>query len=203
MVITIISIPPPPVHVHTINVQYFFLHSTDTWITKLQWKYQKSNRNIIFLQLQLKTWLFFPTDIIWQQPQQMIMMHWNKQDASTIKFKCRFKSKHSPTELYTLYLGNDDRSLSRYSPSAFWILLSRSARRSSCRCTLVMLRTSMTSGDLATFFISARNSVLTLIDTQEVLHLGDNLTHCGKSVTYYHTPPISNVLLIQSLLINC
>ena len=60
------------------------------------------------------------------------------------------------------HLGNDDRSLSRYSPSAFWILLSKSARRSSWRCTLAMLSTSITSGDFATFFMRPRNSVLTL-----------------------------------------
>lgn len=60
------------------------------------------------------------------------------------------------------YLGKDDRSLSRYSPSAFWIFPRRSANLSRERCTPWMLRTSITSGDFDTFFISARNSVLIL-----------------------------------------
>lgn len=60
------------------------------------------------------------------------------------------------------YLGKDDRSLSRYSPSAFWIFPSRSASLSRDLCTPWMLSTSITRGDLDTFFMSAKNSVLML-----------------------------------------
>lgn len=60
------------------------------------------------------------------------------------------------------YLGNEDRSLSRYSPRAFWIFPRRSASRSRDRCTPCMFSTSITKGDLVTFFISAKNSVLIL-----------------------------------------
>ena len=58
--------------------------------------------------------------------------------------------------------GNEALSLSKYSPNAFCILFSKSANRSSCRCTLGMFKTSITREDLATFFMRARNSVLTL-----------------------------------------
>lgn len=70
--------------------------------------------------------------------------------------------RHFSTSENNTYLGKDDRSLSRYSPSAFWIFPRRSASLSRDRCTPWMLRTSITSGDFDTFFISARNSVLIL-----------------------------------------
>lgn len=62
----------------------------------------------------------------------------------------------------TSYLGNEDLSLSRYSPRAFWIFPSRSASLSRDLCTPWMFSTSITRGDLVTFFIRARNSVLML-----------------------------------------
>lgn len=58
------------------------------------------------------------------------------------------------------HLGKEDLSRSRYSPRAFCILPSRSARRSRDLWTPWMLRTSITIGDLLTFFIRFRNSVL-------------------------------------------
>lgn len=61
-----------------------------------------------------------------------------------------------------LYLGNEALSLSKYSPRAFWIFPRRSDKRSSCFWTLAMLTTSITKGDRVTFFIRAKNSVLTL-----------------------------------------
>lgn len=69
------------------------------------------------------------------------------------------------------YLGKDDRSRSRYSPKAFWIFPSRSANRSRDRCTPCMFRTSITSGDLETFFIRAKNSVLILENKGELVSL--------------------------------
>lgn len=60
------------------------------------------------------------------------------------------------------HLGKDERSLSRYSPRAFWIFPSRSANLSRDLCTPWMFRTSITRGDLDTFFIRAKNSVLML-----------------------------------------
>ena len=60
------------------------------------------------------------------------------------------------------YRGKDARSLSRYSPRAFWIFPSRSASLSRLFWTPGMLRMSITSGDLATFRMRARNSALIL-----------------------------------------
>lgn len=62
----------------------------------------------------------------------------------------------------TPYRGKEDLSLSKYSPSAFCIFPSKSASLSSDLWTPWMLRTSITSGDLDTFFMSAKNSVLML-----------------------------------------
>lgn len=72
------------------------------------------------------------------------------------------ETEHFSKSENNTYLGKDERSLSRYSPSAFWIFPRRSASLSRDRCTPWMLRTSITSGDFDTFFISARNSVLIL-----------------------------------------
>ena len=60
------------------------------------------------------------------------------------------------------YRGKEERSRSRYSPRAFWILPSRSASLSRDLCTPWMFKTSMIRGDLVTFFIRVRNSVLML-----------------------------------------
>lgn len=67
-----------------------------------------------------------------------------------------------PSSRIIFYLGNEDLSLSRYSPRAFWIFPRRSASRSSDLCTPCMFSTSITKGDFDTFFISAKNSVLIL-----------------------------------------
>ena len=66
-----------------------------------------------------------------------------------------------------IHLGKEALSLSRYSPRAFWILPSRSARRSRLFWTPGMFKTSITRGDLVTFFISARNSELMLLSVQK------------------------------------
>ena len=65
------------------------------------------------------------------------------------------------------YLGNEDLSLSKYSPRAFWIFPRRSASLSRDLCTPWMFSTSITNGDFVTFFISAKNSVLMLWNKKE------------------------------------
>lgn len=69
-----------------------------------------------------------------------------------------------------LYLGNEALSLSKYSPRAFWIFPRRSDKRSSCFWTLGMLTTSITKGERVTFFIRAKNSVLTLNSKQGFIY---------------------------------
>ena len=73
-----------------------------------------------------------------------------------------FNEMHVGLKKTKLYLGNEALSLSRYSPRAFCILPSKSASLSNCLCTFGIFTTSITRGYLATFFIKARNSVLTL-----------------------------------------
>lgn len=60
------------------------------------------------------------------------------------------------------HLGNEDLSRSKYSPSAFCILANRSASLSKLFSTPGMFTMSITSGDLATFFMRVKNSELML-----------------------------------------
>ncbi len=80
-------------------------------------------------------------------------------------------------------LGKDERSLSRYSPSAFWIFPSRSASLSSDLWTPWMFRTSMTRGDLVTFFIRARNSMLMLWN--QTSHMLNHESHAFFSTSVW------------------
>ena len=67
-----------------------------------------------------------------------------------------------PLPLLPAHRGKEALSLSKYSPRAFCIFPSRSASLSRDFCTPGMFRMSITRGDLATFFIRARNSELIL-----------------------------------------
>lgn len=91
----------------------------------------------------------------------------------TDKGKRTDQREHSTAELdlSQAHLGKDERSRSRYSPNAFWIFPSRSANLSRDLWTPCMFRTSITSGDLETFFIRAKNSVLILENKREQVSL--------------------------------
>lgn len=77
------------------------------------------------------------------------------------------------------HLGKDERSLSRYSPRAFWIFPSRSANLSRDLCTPWMFRTSITRGDFDTFFIRAKNSVL-MLQVKSEARLLSAFTQCSQ-----------------------
>lgn len=97
------------------------------------------------------------------------------------------------------YRGKDDLSLSKYSPKAFWIFPSKSANLSRDLCTPWILKTSMTKGDLDTFFMRARNSVLMLQSQEE--RILEYRSTTSPSSTFWHKA--GNLFVPDNHELNC